>query len=589
MSTKQRRRRRVSFSVPEQPEGSDVQLDESENQQSVSNASSSGDNLKAGNQTPPTATFDDFSLDTRVEKAIRRVGWQRPTPVQTAVIPNATAGKDLLVCAPTGSGKTAAYGIPLAQYLCQTESNNKGARAFVLAPTRELVAQVASVLKSLCRYIDGVRVSTVLGSMRYNKSKRKKKDGTAGQPSGFNSTADVLVGTPASLSDLCARTDGKDVENVGIVVVDEADLVLSLGNAKDARRILSMLPSSVQTMLLSATLDSSGMQGFTKVMLREPLTVKVTGESADGSDRPAGISHLFAKLNTQRDRFLVTYAMLRLKVLTGKILIFVNHINAAFRLKLLLDQFHVKTVVLNSELPLNSRLHCVEQFNSGSFNILIATDELTRDDVEKKVGKGQRDGEYGVTRGVDFKTVSAVINFDVAESATTYTHRAGRTARAGLSGQVLTLVVSDEDQAKIDKIASTLDVAITGLEFRMNQIEAFRYRVEDCLRMVTDAAVNSARVADVQREIVNSTKLKDYFEENPDDYTALQHDLALARNVQAHLAHVPSYLLPPGLRDNTREPNSELTRLRKGGSKAKPKKKRMKAQDPLANSKRRKR
>ncbi len=387
------------------------------------------------------------------------------------------------------------------------------------------------------------------------------------------------------------------------MVVDEADLVLSYGYEKDARKALALIPSSVQAMLLSATLEADGMDGFRKIVLRRPLTVKVTTDADVADGDPTGVSHYYARLGSQKDRYLVAYAMLRLNVLCGKVLIFVNHINAGFRLKLFLDQFKVKTAVLNSELPANSRVHCVEQFNAGIFDVLIATDEVQRDeslavrdeDIRKnskklrrekheKSRKRRRDGEFGLSRGVDFRNVAAVLNFDVPGELTAYTHRAGRTARAGATGTVLTLVVSDEEQSEIVNMGKELGVPVGPLAFRMEQIEAFRYRVEDCLRMVTDAAVNAARLADVRREIVNSEKLKDYFDDNPQDLDALKHDLALAKNVPEHLAHIPTYLLPPALRGSvSQEPDGSRFRIRKvvEGTRSGGKKRSSKNDDPL--------
>lgn len=537
---------------------------------------------------PPVTSFGEMALDPRVEHAIERIGWRRPTAVQSAVVPVALSGRDLLVSAPTGSGKTAAFGIPIAQQLCRVDVHG-GIRVIVFVPTRELVHQVTSVMKLLVRYIDGIRVAGIVARRNVRKGKKAKRprkgadDGTEDGFCAFDTTADILVGTPASVAEMATKTKGEAVKNVELVVMDEADLVLNYGYEQDAKVALAVIPSSVQAMLFSATLEADGMDAFRKVVLRRPLTVKVTTDADIADGDPTGVAHYFARLGSQKDRYLVAYAMLRLNVLCGKVLIFVNHINAGFRLKLFLDQFKVKTAVLNSELPANSRVHCVDQFNAGIFDVLIATDEVQRDsslvvkeeDIQKssklrhkekheKKRKRQRDTEFGLSRGVDFRNVAAVLNFDVPDDLTAYTHRAGRTARAGATGTVLSLVVSDKEQESIVTMGKELGVPVGPLAFRMEQIEAFRYRVEDCLRMVTDAAVTQARLADVRREIVNSEKLKDYFDDNPQDLDALKHDLALAKHVPDHLAHIPSYLLPPALRASvSQEPDGSRFRIRK--------------------------
>ena len=514
---------------------------------------------------PPVKTFNEMLLDPRVERAIERIGWRKPTPVQSTVITAAMHGRDILVSAPTGSGKTAAYAVPMINQICRSSKNDvDGVRGVVLVPTRELVGQVTSVLKSLCKYIEGIHVSAVT----YRKD--KGKDGNAKKmktPNGnqtgptFSRIADIIVGTPASIANIVQAEDVKALSSVQFVVVDEADLVLSYGYEDDARVALAKVPNSAQSMLLSATLEAEGMDMFKKLVLRRPLTISVNSGNDTQDGDPTGASHYFARLQNHKDRYLVTYAMLRLNVICGKVLIFTNQINSAFRLKLFLDQFKIKTAVLNSELPANSRMHCIEQFNAGVFDILIATDESRKDvenskqkqsksgkKVSRKRERNEKDSEFGLSRGVDFRDVAAVFNFDLPESVTSYTHRAGRTARAGKTGTVLSLVCTDKEKDITTGMCRELGVHVSQLAFRMDQVEAFRYRVEDCLRLVTDNAVHGARLADVRREIINSEQLKDYFEDNPDDYDALQHNMRLAKNIPEHLAHIPTYLLPPALR-----------------------------------------
>lgn len=542
-------------------DASDASSDESSSEESESEADEDEPNIDS-NAPKPISTFSEMALDPRVDRAITRMGWKKPTPVQSAVIPAALSGRDVLVSAPTGSGKTAAYAVPIVQHICQSRNEQPGVKAVILVPTRELVQQVTAVVKGLCKYIEGTQVAAITSRKVHKKSKGRKGKSAGNEKTeecaSFSQTANVVVGTPASI---IAAVDGdrkSALANVEFVVVDEADLVLSYGYEGDAREALANIPSTSQAILVSATLEAEGMDSFRRVVLRRPLTIKVTADADMKDGDPAGASHYYANLKNRRDRYLVTYAMLRLNVITGKVLIFVNNINAAFRLKLFLDQFKVKTAVLNSELPANSRMHCVEQFNAGVVDILIATDEsksssnkeksaLSKDSRTKKRKRVEKDAEFGLSRGVDFRDVAAVFNFDLPESVTSYTHRAGRTARAGKSGTVLSLVCDDDQEISVKEMGRELGVPIGPLAFRMDQIEAFRYRVEDCLRLVTDRSVVGARLADVRREIVNSEQLKDYFEDNPHDLDALQHNLSLAKNVSEHLAHIPSYLLPAGL------------------------------------------
>ncbi|KAJ1841126.1 ATP-dependent DNA/RNA helicase, partial [Coemansia sp. RSA 2703] len=307
---------------------------------------------------------------------------------------------------------------------------------------------------------------------------------------------------------------------------------------------------------------------------------------------------------TDEEKFLLVYVILKLRLIAGKCILFVNNIDRSYRLKLFLEQFSIKACVLNSELPLNSRYHIVEEFNRGVYDYLIATDESdkmgeadgneeeeednsnTRMEVEeeneeqskeqekdaseksKKDGKGSKhknkrrkktqDKEYGVSRGIDFKGVAAVINFDLPLSARAYTHRVGRTARAGRRGMSLTFVAKEDiknthldyqkEEAMFSRIAKQQRKRgsnILPYKFDMKQVDGFRYRSTDALRVVTRVAIREARIKEIKQEILNSEKLKAHFEDRPKDLQFLRHDKALnPSKVMPHMKHIPEYLVP---------------------------------------------
>lgn len=284
-------------------------------------------------------------------------------------------------------------------------------------------------------------------------------------------------------------------------------------------------------------------------------------------------------------------------------------IDRCYRLKLFLEQFGIKSCILNSELPVNSRIHVVEEFNKNVYDIIIASDEyeiigdeedtprITEvedtqesapkktdgvDDMDvdaapgseapkeakppkKKRKQAKRDKEYGVSRGIDFKNVACVLNFDLPTTSKSYTHRVGRTGRAGQTGMALSFVVPaalyrkhkptsiescahDEDVlAKIVRHQAKKGKEVQPYNFDMKQVEAFRYRMGDALRAVTRMAVREARTRELRQELMKSEKLKRHFEENPGDLAHLRHDGELrAARVQGHMKHVPGYLLPSG-------------------------------------------
>ncbi len=285
----------------------------------------------------------------------------------------------------------------------------------------------------------------------------------------------------------------------------------------------------------------------------------------------------------------MVYVIFKLKLIKGKCIIFVGDIDRCYRLKLYLEQFGIKSCVLNSELPVNSRIHVVEEFNKNIYDIIIATDEQEiagksmngeqnskgqpngskqtngdpTDAPRKRRKKDRRDTEYGVSRGIDFKNVACVLNFDLPTSSTSYTHRIGRTARAGNSGMALSFVIprdlyrkhkstsipsTKNDEAVLEQIIADQrekGKEVTPYQFDMKQVIAFRYRMEDALRAVTGLAVREARAREIRQELLKSEKLKRHFEENPSDLHHLRHDNeSRAARIQSHMKHIPDYLLP---------------------------------------------
>ena len=312
----------------------------------------------------------------------------------------------------------------------------------------------------------------------------------------------------------------------------------------------------------------------------------------------------------------------KLRLIKGKCIIFVGDIDRCYRLKLFLEQFGTKSCVLNSELPVNSRIHVVEEFNKNVYDIIIATDEheilgtdeghiskrtrigngdtgtlnhenVTVEDsttiggppieevdgmiakaqseaesqpsepIKKKRRVAKKDREYGISRGIDFQNVACVLNFDLPTTSKSYTHRIGRTARAGKTGMALSFVIpadlyhkhkptsfptaqhDEQVLAKIMKQQAKAGKEVKPYNFDMKQVDAFRYRMTDALRAVTRLAIREARTRELRQELIKSEKLKRHFEENPDDLRHLRHDGELrAARVQPHLKHVPDYLMP---------------------------------------------
>lgn len=568
----------------------------------------------------PDATFAtlcaSLHVDPRIRKAVARMGLVRPTLVQSRALPLAIAeGRDLLVRARTGSGKTLAYLIPILHKVLRDkerrsdeESENDErdfCRAVVLVPTRELVRQVRSVFAELCRYCDEVVTCAALSSA----SRRDDAAERAATEAALRDRPDVIVSTPGGLAARLRDGALRLSRSVRTLAVDEADLVLDFGHAEEVREIARALPNTCQGVLLSATL-SPEVEALKRVVLRKPAVLRLEEGDDDDDGQHARLRQYYVAL-PKKDKFLLVYVFLKLGLLKGKGLFFVNSTDAGYRLKLFLELFHIRSAVLNAELPARSRASIVDQFNADNFDYLVATDDSARgrrvaaapDDGTRR-RKPRRDAEYGVGRGADFRNVSFVLNVDVPAEADAYAHRIGRTARGGAKGVALTLAATDdaEETSALEAIRDAQpplplsnddddDVApattIEGdrrnpapLAFALDELEGFRYRVEDVGRAVTRAAVREARAAELRAEMLNSERSAEVLDER--DLEVLRHDRVAStkRCVHEHLRNVPSYMLPRG-REARAAPGKRRRRKRAGGGGARKRERGTTTDDPL--------
>lgn len=543
-----------------------------------------------------STTWEDLNLDPRLLQALDQLGFSKPTLIQSSAIPLALEEKrDIIAKASTGSGKTAAYCIPIIQnILTTTNTNADGITSVILVPTRELSNQVTQFLEKLIVYcqkkINILNLSSNLSDQVLNSLLINKPE--------------ILVSTPSKLIQILEKNvNNPDLINLSTVTnltIDEVDLVLSFGYLDDLNKLETYLPikKNLQTFLMSATINDD-LNDLKSKFCSKPAILKLNDENATKSQ----LLQYYAK-TTEFDKFLLAYVIFKLNLIKGKTIVFVNNIDRGYRLKLFMEQFGIRCCILNSELPINSRLHIVEEFNKNVYNLLIATDEtntqtIERDEEEedeaeaaeaaveeatpasndgtKGTGKKSRkskasDKEYGVSRGVDFKNVACVLNFDLPTTSKAYIHRIGRTARAGKSGIALSFVIPNKEVGKhktaslstaikdekvlrrIVKQQSRNGFEIKPYQFDMNQVEGFRYRAEDAFRAITQTSIREARVKELKAELINSDKLKRFFEENPQDLASLRHDKELhPTRIQTHLKRVPEYLLPEAARQDTKK------------------------------------
>ncbi|KAI1195944.1 ATP-dependent RNA helicase DBP9 [Nemania serpens] len=531
------------------------------------------------------AAFTDFGLDPRILTAIAGQSFHKPTTPQALAIPQILDGKSMVLRAKTGSGKTLCYLLPLIESILRSkESTRHSTSALVLVPTRELADQVLRTIETFIAYCQK--------DVRAIKLSEQLPDEVV--RSMLASTPHIVVATP---SRACSSLKISPwVSNLKTLVIDESDLVLSYGYEEDLTTLAASIPKGVQAILTSATL-SSDVDRLKDRFCKNPAILDLNEPEAEGE----GITQYVVECG-EDDKFLLIYVLLKLQLIRGKCLIFVaDDVDRSYRLKLYLEQFGIRSAVLNSQLPIASRVHTVQQFNQGLFDILISSDEMevlgdetdpvgengeatsnvdtsgqkpsqnpnsedTQNPPPKKKRKSsRRDKDYGVSRGIDFRNVAIVVNFDCPTTARSYAHRIGRTARAGQTGTSLTMVVpsdkfrkhiptsipsAENDEktlSRIKKQQTANGKELKSWHFDWKTLEGFRYRVNDALRAVTKVSVREARMREIRQELLKSDKLQRRFEENPAELHALRHDGQLrSARTQPHLKDVPDYLLPEG-------------------------------------------
>ena len=357
-------------------------------------------------------SMNDLNLIPPLVDAVADMGYTTATPIQAKAIPVVLAGRDLIGCAATGTGKTAAFLLPVLQRLYG--SATPGCRALVLSPTRELALQIDEQALALGYHL-GLSAVAVVGGMEMSPQERALRDGSA-----------MVVATPGRLLDHM-RFNYVDLSGVEVLVLDEGDRMLDMGFLPDIQRILAALPASRQTLLFSATM-SPKIRALAGEILRDPVTVTVDRQ------RPAkGIAQSACAIAQDRKAAMLSTLLRRDDM--DSVLVFVRRKADADRLARAVTRGGVAATSIHADRSQADRLAALDGFRRGRFPVLIATDVAAR--------------------GLDVSGISHVINFDVPHSPEDYIHRAGRTARAGADGEVITFYSPDE-AARLDEIEQVL-------------------------------------------------------------------------------------------------------------------------------------
>jgi len=351
--------------------------------------------------------FTTLGLDTRLLEGIRDLGFVETRPIQSAVIPLALGGSDLIACAETGTGKTAAFVVPTLQtLLTDARPELPKSRVLVLAPTRELAVQIEDEIHGLA-YHTTVTSAAVYGGVEMGPQERALKAGV-----------DIIVATPGRLMDHM-RQQNTDLTAIELLVLDEADRMMDMGFWPDVRRIITALPAVRQTLLFSATMPEEVVHDALEIT-RQAKYVQVGQRSAP----PKSITHRVAAVaSSDKVRWLIDH----LRRPEGPVLIFSRTKIGAERLARTLASAGVRCTALHADRSQDQRRKAVEGFKGGKYSVLVATDVAAR--------------------GLDIDAIHTVINYEVPDSPDAYVHRVGRTGRADEVGQAITLVAPEERRA----------------------------------------------------------------------------------------------------------------------------------------------
>jgi superfamily II DNA/RNA helicase len=359
-----------------------------------------------------TSTFTELGVSARVRGTLARRGVTEPFAVQSLVLGDAIAGRDVLARSATGSGKTLAFAIPIVETV---RPHDPAPSALVLVPTRELAQQVADEFDDIAN-AQGLRVGVAYGGVSIREQAKR------------NQRAHVLIATPGRLQDLVERGSVR-LDRVRILVLDEADRMLDMGFQPQVDRLVRRIPKDRQTMFFSATLDGA-VGNLARAYTRDAILHEV--ESA--TETVDGLDHRFVQVDARNK----VDALIDLLAHDGELtLVFVRTKRGADRLVHKLRQRGMQAEALHGDMPQRSRQRALDRFERGSVRVLIATDVAAR--------------------GLDLERISHVVNYDPPQDDKGYVHRVGRTARAGRSGTGITLVTADQ-QGDVGRMAARLEL-----------------------------------------------------------------------------------------------------------------------------------
>lgn len=380
--------------------------------------------------------FEDLQLSPLLLKALKEKGYIEPSPIQEKAIPHILKSRDVLGCAQTGTGKTAAFALPIIQNLMNASSANhqkRVIRSLILTPTRELALQIKENFDEYSSHTR-IRCTVIFGGVSAKPQIETLRRGV-----------DILVATPGRLNDLFGQQE-VDLSHVEIFVLDEADRMLDMGFIHDVKKVISLIPKKRQTLLFSATMPPE-IQALTTKILNNPVTVEVTPVSSTVDTIDATLYYV----DKANKRPLLAY-LLKHEPITST-LVFTRTKHGADRVAKFLNKEKISAAAIHGDKSQNARQKALADFKDGQIRVMVATDIAAR--------------------GIDIEKLSCVINFDLPNTPETYVHRIGRTGRAGCDGRAISFSDFEEKEyvKGIEKLTGVTIPVIDGHPFPMEIFE----------------------------------------------------------------------------------------------------------------------
>ncbi|RYC56813.1 hypothetical protein CHU98_g9386 [Xylaria longipes] len=451
---------------PDDMDQSDATYDEEDPEEAAKRAAFFAPEDETSTKQSAKSSFQTMSLSRPILRGLNAIGFNNPTPIQAKTIPLALEGRDLVGGAVTGSGKTAAFVVPILERLLYRPNKIPTSRVVIMAPTRELAIQCHSVATKLASHTD-IKFCLAVGGLSLKV-----------QEAELRLRPDVIIATPGRFIDHMRNSASFATDTVEILVLDEADRMLEDGFADELNEILTTLPKSRQTMLFSATMTSS-VDRLVRAGLNKPVRVMVDSQRKTVDQ----LEQKFVRLRPGREEKRMGYLVHICKMMhTERVVIFFRQKKDAHRARIIFALFNLSCAELHGSMNQNQRIASVESFRDGKVNFLLATDLASR--------------------GLDIKGIDTVINYEGPQTLEIYVHRVGRTARAGRSGVAITLAAEPDRKVikAVVKAGKSQGAKISSLIIEPKDADEWQARIDE----LEDEIVAIAREEKEERQLAQA-------------------------------------------------------------------------------------